>query len=169
MKRIGVAEFSSNEMGWNMGAWHIIRLKPHLYVSGKPFGLHMTLHLVRDLLVEGANGIDVMRSANWWLIRSGMDWLCDQSGEVTLEPFSMIIPFPKAGIEGMRSEVVIASLSEAVVTCGRDGVNWIKGSRSEWAMPPDIVGKLVPSSNGRTLASLLNEGSEGALWQSAFG
>ena len=154
---IGVVEFSSDDLGWDKSARDLVRLKPHLYVGGKPFGLHMTLHLVRDLLVEGSNNIDVMRIDNWWLIRSGMDWLCDKSGEVVLEPFSMIIPFPKAGLDGMRSEVVIASLSQAVFTCGRDGVKWVVSSPSEWTIPADLNSKVAPPPNGRSLAFIVNE------------
>ena len=57
----------------------------------------------------------------WWVVVADVDWLAS-AGRPLSELFSTIVPFPGAGDNSMRSEVLLGAFAEQVLTwCGNDG------------------------------------------------
>ncbi len=131
-----------------------IRQRADWYAGGTPHGLHMALGMVRDLLVRYQLPVRIDHADGWWVITSAKDWLTpDDNGDA----FSDVMPLPEGGAFAIRTEVVIASLSRAVVSAGAGGVRWIIGDPASDPLPASVNDDLANDGHGRVLAFKTNE------------
>ena len=128
-----------------------IRKRPSSFMANDPNGAHFVGRLVQDLMLLDAGPVRVARSGSWYSVSAEKDWLMSEDGVLSLAPFRRFVPMPNAGQNCDRAEVIIAALTDAVVTLGVDGVTWISGESALWPLPGDL--DLSPTSQkGRTVA-----------------
>jgi hypothetical protein len=128
----------------------VIRRHPSMYAGDPPRGPRLVEALVRDLVLLDALPVRIERFGSWWKVDSDKDWL-KVDGTVSLEPFHKIITLPPPQHLGVRTEVLIAVLADAAVTCGTDGLTWIVGDQHRWPLP-EAMKLAVPIRDGRTVA-----------------
>jgi hypothetical protein len=129
----------------------IIRMRPKMYIGDHPTGARFMGSVVEDLLLLDAGPLHVAKDGFWHRVYAERDWLITENGSVSFEPFRRLIPMPSGGRLYDRMEVILVALTDAVVTVGRDGINWISGQpgQLESAGEPDLS---LPSPEGRVLA-----------------
>jgi hypothetical protein len=129
----------------------LIRRNPSMYLRGAEgaVGEHLAARMLFDLVLLGALPAHVDRLGQWWEISAGKDWLAAPDGK-GIDVFVTIVPFPMAGPNSHRSEILLTAFADAVVTSGSDGVHWIKGDPS-MTPQPQVRGPNNPGS-GRLVA-----------------
>jgi hypothetical protein len=98
-----------------------IRDHPRMYLpDGKVSGEYLLSKLVLDALFLGVRDIRVQHINEWWLIGSSANLFPEDSGElITL--FTQVVPFPEAGVNSMRTEVLLTAFAQDVII--RNGIN----------------------------------------------
>lgn len=89
----------------------------------------------RELAVKIASGpiflgmvpVLVDRAGDWWLVASPQDWLALDASTSVAEAFNRIRPFPTAGRNAMRAEVLLSAFADDVAVYGADGRTVVKG------------------------------------------
>lgn len=135
----------------------VIRKTPRTYAGDKPWGPKFADSLMQDLIYLDALPARVERLEGWWIVSSDRDWLTSADGSVNLEAFSRPFPKPAPVVNSIRTEVLIAALANAVVTCGRDGLKWINGDPDRWPPSPELVKKLSSIGTGRIVAFIIGD------------
>jgi hypothetical protein len=137
----------------------VLRQNRQLYVGSPPIGPFLASQLARDIVWLGAFPVAVTRDGSWWIVSSGVDWLVDNNGEVSMAAFHSIIPFPKIGDNCFHAEVLLAAFGDAVVTSGVDGLNWICGEPARRGLPEMIIEneKRQLTAKGRVVAFIVDE------------
>lgn len=123
-----------------------------MFVGDAPIGPHLVMQTVGTLLWSGSFKISVESAQEWWLIESDQDWLLSETGKPQLDRFSKIIPFPAAGQNCHRFEILLMAFCDSIVSTGSDGVIWIKGNGNLSMMPPSMRGILAQRPSGRVIA-----------------
>lgn len=116
-----------------------VRRNPSMYLGGqgKVSGQSLAARLVFDVIDLGALPVDVRRAEDWWIISASLDWLY-AAGSTPERLFHNVVPFPEAGDNSCRREILLTAFADAVVTCGPEGVRWLKGSPATAPLPADI-------------------------------
>ncbi|MBI3971022.1 MAG: hypothetical protein HY332_07005 [Chloroflexi bacterium] len=73
------------------------------------------VELVGEALLCDVLDVTVERLGDWWIVSSSQDWLSAADVE---KVFRRIVPFPEAGPNSMRAEVLLAAFCRDVVTQG---------------------------------------------------
>jgi hypothetical protein len=113
-----------------------IRENPAMYLpGGVPEPSHLAARMSYDALVLGATRTLVSHGEDWWTVAADVDWLRDASVSPE-ELFRVVVPFAKAGVNAMRSEVLLGAFASGVVT-------WERGSfpmviKGEVGDPPGL-------------------------------
>jgi hypothetical protein len=129
-----------------------VRARPSTYAGEEPRGPRLAALLVRDLIWLDALPASVERFEDWWLIATDCDWLALNNDSVSMKPFFEIVNFPIVGQFGMRTEILINALAEAVVTWGSDGETWISDRGSASPVPAAVSARVSELGTGRLLA-----------------
>jgi hypothetical protein len=111
-----------------------VRAHPEMYLmSDRPDGASLAARLAGDALLLGAGKTLVVHDDRWWAVAADVDWLSTSASGLPLaELFARIIPLPEAGVNSMRSEVLIGAFAEQIVTWGEnDPKRVMKGSEVE--------------------------------------
>ena len=126
---------------------------PKMYLGGegKPSGELLAARLMHTLILLDALPAQVSRSDSWWIIRSDKDWLLTE--DAVLQAFTRILPFPEAGVNAMRDEVLLTAFADAVVIIGSTGVQWIKEAHANFALPAEV--ESANPGQGRVVAFLM--------------
>jgi hypothetical protein len=97
-----------------------VRSHPEIFFRhSTPDAIEISRLLVRDALILGADEIGVRRKSQWWIVGSRFDWLA--SAEMpTAELFRRLLPFPAAGQNESRAEVVVAAFAESFAAMSRE-------------------------------------------------
>lgn len=120
--------------------------------------------LVRNLNITGSLPVHVDCVDGWWIVVSDKDWLIQPDRPVSMQNFHHIVPFPEAGREASRSEILLTAFASAVVTCGAtDGMTWITGDPNKWLLPPKILEYFLRPTLGRAVAFKLGD-YKAKLW-----
>jgi len=91
-----------------------IRAYPELYIpGGEPKAWQLAERLASDALLLGASRVETSHSENWWFVAGDLDWLAIGAADIA-ELFRAIVPFPEAGINSMRSEVLLGAFADCV-------------------------------------------------------
>ena len=107
-----------------------VRKSPeHFFRAGSPDPIELATHVLGDALAAGATETCTRHIGDW--IGSNVDWLANHKQCTIKELFNRIVPLPGAGANSMRSEILLTSFTEAVITIGKDDCLTIKGDVSE--------------------------------------
>jgi hypothetical protein len=128
-----------------------IRRRPDMFVGDNPTGASFAARVVECLILRDAGPLRVERSGSWYSISADKDWLVSESGAVSFEAFYRLVPMPNVGLFYNRAEVFLTALTDAVVTSGSDGTNWISGDKAVWKLPSELELLLLPK-RGRIIA-----------------
>lgn len=105
-----------------------IRTHPEMYLpESHPEPARLAERLAIDSLLLGASRTETARRGRWWVVAADADWLRAQTDLPVTELFQRVVAFAKAGVNSMRSEVLLGVFAEGVVTAGADGRHVIKG------------------------------------------
>lgn len=94
-------------------------------------GLELSTNIISDALLLTDKPITVLNKNDWWIIGSQADWLSTHFNNSIEELFSRVIPFPEAGQNSIRSEVLLTAFAKDIVTVVNKKVVIIKGSISD--------------------------------------
>ena len=139
------------------GAITLIRKNSSMYAGERPWGPAFAASLVRDLVFLDALPAHVEKYGEWWVVSSEKDWLATPCGTTSLVPFSRIVPFPKAGQNCHRSEILLSALADCVVTFGSEGPTWIVGDHDRNPLPPQLSSNPLRAGWRRSVAYFLYE------------
>jgi hypothetical protein len=91
-----------------------LREHPEHYLPGGEVRAYWLAERVgADALLLGATRVQTSHAGDWWFVSADKDWLI--GGPVSpAELFSNVVPFPEAGENSMRSEVLLGAFSDAL-------------------------------------------------------
>ena len=120
-----------------------IRNHPELYLpGGRADAAFLAKRLADDARLLGAARVEWSHDECWWWVAADRDWMDAEAAVPMRDAFVRIVPFPEAGANSMRSEVLLTAFAEQVVTAA-DGVReCVKGDVAD----ADPVWRLLPSS-----------------------
>jgi hypothetical protein len=133
-----------------------IRRRPQMFVGDNPTGASFAARVVESLILLDAGALRVERSGSWYSISAEKDWLVSEGGTVSFEAFHRLVPMPSGGLFYDRAEVFLTALTDAVVTFGADGTNWISGDQAVWKLPSEFE-LLLPLKRGGSLPFILRD------------
>jgi hypothetical protein len=124
-----------------------IRARPGMFFTQGVFSPEAAAsEIVGEALVCQVTEVTVTRLADWWIISGAQDWLPSGAAET---PFRRIVPFPEAGANSMRAEVLLTAFCRDVVTQAPAGRVTISG-RLDGALAPYL--ERTRQTAGRTVA-----------------
>ena len=119
-----------------------VRQRPERFFrAGSPDPIELVTHIVGEVLLLGGREICTMRSGDWWIISSNVDWLTMCPDYAPEELFFHIVAFPEAGPNSMRAEILLTAFAQQVVTVSADNQSIIKGDVSQ----ADNIWRLIAS------------------------
>jgi hypothetical protein len=134
-----------------------LRGHPEMFLPYKMLsGATLCAAVVSDALIVVVGEVVATHLHKWWLVSSECDWLpvTDEAGIKAL--FSQITPFPEAGVNSMRCEVVLMAFADVLLTSSPSGTFCLKGSVD----PDDPIWKVIAArrSSKRTIAFQIAKG-----------
>jgi len=128
-----------------------VRSKPDMYLGGGARPDVIAQAIVGDALVLGAGRVLVLRHGPWWAVAADADWLTAPCRFPSLPPecFRRIVPFPEAGVNCMRHEILATAFARAVVSCTPERREVISGAELADAT---VCEHLLPAGFARSLA-----------------
>jgi hypothetical protein len=119
-----------------------VRQRPERFFRGSsPEPVELVTHIVGEVLLLGGSGTYTIRSGDWWMISSNVDWLATCPDYAPEELFFHIVAFPEAGPNSMRAEILLTAFAQQVVTVSADHQAIIKGDVSQ----DDNIRRLIAS------------------------
>jgi hypothetical protein len=134
-----------------------LRKRPDTYAGGRPWGPRFAARLAHDLVLLSNLPIHIERIDSWWVVSSEKDWLVTADGAVSTKPFFHIVAFPAAGDNSHRSEVLLTAFADVVVTCGVDGLTWIRPDARCPPLSDGVRGACSRIGRGRLVAFQIEE------------
>ncbi len=95
---------------------------------GEPNGVELAQALVGDAMFLGVPHLVIGRFSKWWIIGGSIDWI---GVDAEVDVFSRIVPFPEAGVNSMRAEILAVVFASAVITSCNGVHRIVKGSVSQ--------------------------------------
>lgn len=109
-----------------------VRQRPERFFrGGSPEPVELVSHIVGEVLLLGGSETRTMRSGDWWMISSNVDWLKTCPDYAPEELFFHIVAFPEAGPNSMRAEILLTAFAQQVVTVSANHQSIIKGDVSQ--------------------------------------
>ena len=109
-----------------------VRQRPERFFRGSsPEPVELVTHIVGEVLLLGGSETCIMRSGDWWIISSNVDWLATCPNYAPEELFFRIVAFPEAGPNSMRAEILLTAFAQQVVTVSADRQSIIQGDVSQ--------------------------------------
>jgi len=89
-----------------------VRRNPDMFLRlGEPNIHDFVENIVSTALLLGANKINVIKHDEWMFISSNVDWTKNDERDA----FSRILPFPEAGVNSCRPEVILVAFCTSVL------------------------------------------------------
>jgi hypothetical protein len=104
-----------------------IKNHPERFLRQNNLGLELSTNIVGDALLLVDEPVTAQKQNEWWIVSCESDWIINQSNYTVEETFSRIIPFPEAGQNSMRSEVLLPAFAKDVITILGKEITVIKG------------------------------------------
>lgn len=92
-----------------------------------PAPVELVMHIVSEALILGGSETCTLHRGHWWVITSTVDWLETHPDYTAEELFFHIVPFPEAGPNSMRAEILLTAFAHKVITVGPKGHVSVKG------------------------------------------
>ncbi len=103
-----------------------IRANPQMYLrGGNADPVDLARQIAGDAIYLGAKRAQIINVNGWLLVAADVDWM---KGSEIQEIFSQVVPFPKAGVNSMRSEVLLSAFARDIFTADSTGHVVIKGT-----------------------------------------
>ena len=119
-----------------------VRQRPErFFQAGSPEPVELATHIVGEVLLLGGSETCTMRSGDWWIISSNVDWLTTCPDYAPEELFFHIVALPEAGPNSMRAEILLTAFAQQVITVSADHQSIIKGDVSQ----ADNIWQLIAS------------------------
>jgi hypothetical protein len=99
-----------------------IRKYPQMFLP-RVCGRSLAVNLADGALLLSDAPVTVARAGDWWIVAAEADWM-GVSGE---DAFTRMSPFPEAGPNSVRPEVLLTAFATHVATWGAPGARVIKG------------------------------------------
>ncbi len=138
-----------------------IRANPRLYLNSEGTDpAELATRLAGDALTLGATRTLVVHHDDWWLVAADFDWIKSPAISIR-ELFNRVIPFPEAGVNSMRSEVLVSAFADDVVTSNGGSSEVLKGvsaGHESLSVPNDpswarvVAFRLAPNPQRTTVA-----------------
>ena len=106
---------------------YIRRNPARFFLSGSYQPTELAALIVREALAAGTRDVSTTRIGGWLVVRSEDDWLGDEWEQT----FKRIVPFPAAGQNVMRVEVLATAFADRAVTALNGAISVIKGELDE--------------------------------------
>jgi len=127
-----------------------IRSHPDLYLpGGRADPALLASRLAGDALMLGAERVEVSHDGCWWWVAADRDWMGTNAAVTAREAFERIVPFPEAGVNSMRSEVLLTAFAERVVTVAVGARECIKGNVAD----ADQIWRVLPTAEWARLVA----------------
>jgi hypothetical protein len=94
---------------------HIRTHREMYFPDGKVSPRTLARRLVDDALILGATRCGCLNRDDWWLVWADKDWLDVSPDGGLLALFSKIVPLPEAGVNAMRSEILLTAFADDVL------------------------------------------------------
>lgn len=107
-----------------------VRRNEDRLLSSNNRALEIATGLIGDVLIL-AGSVQAYRDGEWWVIGSGVDWIGFDGKYNINEIFSQMTPFPEAGDNSMRAEILLFCFARDVVTFAQGELTIIKGEFHE--------------------------------------
>lgn len=121
-------------------AGQYVRQNPKVFFrTGVPSSAECAIQLAGDALIEGGRNVGILRHDCWWIVGADQDWLVHPHMSAE-ELFEKLVPFPKAGDNSVRSEILVGVFAPDLVIF-LDGV----GTSLRSKPVPNEVRELVSS------------------------
>jgi hypothetical protein len=105
-----------------------IQANPQMYLrGGQVDAVDLARQLAGDAIYLGAKRVQIMEVNDWLLVAADVDWMNKSAQTGVNDVFSKIIPFPQAGVNSMRSEVLLSAFADDVFTADASGHEVVKG------------------------------------------
>lgn len=93
-----------------------VRGRPEMYLSGGRLDPACVANQIAgDALLLGARSAMTFRHTDFWAVAADHDWLSD--GRYTVQDlFRNVVPFPAAGVNSYRSEVLLGAFADVIRT-----------------------------------------------------
>jgi hypothetical protein len=95
---------------------HIRERKDFYIRGGVPSAQYLAAQIIGDALYLGAQDVSVKHINEWWVVSSSRDWLSAETNEEVISLFTNIVPFPEAGVNSMRSEILLVAFAKDVIS-----------------------------------------------------
>jgi hypothetical protein len=116
-----------------------IRSNPEMYLpGGKPDASALAKRLAGDALLLGATVVGYGSSNGWWFVAADKDWLRN-SAAGTEDAFTRIIPFPEAGPNAVRTEVLLYAFAKEIVAIVQARWEALKGGKGALRSARDAI------------------------------
>jgi hypothetical protein len=117
--------------------------------GGIPSPSDLASKIAADALILRASRTLAVHADPWWAVAADVDWLAAAPVPVD-ELFRRIVPFPEAGVNSMRSEILLTAFADDVLTWnGNDQPYRLKGVADDWHA---IRNKLADATWKRVIA-----------------
>jgi hypothetical protein len=106
-----------------------IRSNRAMYIpgAGDPSS-YLAQRLLSDAMLLGASHVNVHRDGDWYTVAADKDWLANSGAQDVRELFSRVVPFPQAGVNSMRAEVLLSAFARDVITSDESTATPIQGN-----------------------------------------
>ena len=83
------------------------------FLAGNATPLACALDLLGDAVSLGANNTAILRRDSWWIVSADIAWLSHDKHSLRYL-FTHLVPFPEAGDNSTRSEVLVSAFAKDV-------------------------------------------------------
>jgi hypothetical protein len=126
--------FTANDIFIMNEPLEFIKQRPKMFLRNIS-GVELAMAVVAGACLMTEKPVTVRHKEPWWLVGSEMDWLGSQPGVSIQDFFSRIIPFPEAGPNSMRGEILLAAFAADIVVHGKPDTCVVKGK----VLPTDEI------------------------------
>ena len=106
-----------------------IRRNPERYVpAGRVEPEYLAERLAEDARILGARAVQTRQVGGWWVVAADFDWVGDGTSSGAPDVFSNVVAFPEAGVNSMRSEILLTAFADDVVTSDGTSTQVVKTS-----------------------------------------
>ena len=143
--------YSEEDIEWLDNAVDFIRSRPDMFLRGGFNSSDVAGRLAGDALIIGALQVVITRFAAWHIVSADIDWLSAQPS-CRVEPsdaFFQIVAFPEAGVNSMRSEVLLTAFASKVISASSHDHFTVKGDVD---MDDVIWSQMCPPGTARSIA-----------------
>jgi hypothetical protein len=108
-----------------------IKTNPQMFLRGQNVGLELSTNIIGNALLLTGKSVTILKQKDWWIIACEKDWLENDSNYTIGEIFSRMIPFPQAGQNSIRAEILLTAFAQDIITVIDRKLTVIKGDLTE--------------------------------------